>query len=101
MKIETLRIQNYKSWIDSGELPLHPGKNIVVGQNNAGKSSILEILSLTAGHKPHRSLETVPDQNSQSNHSSKIDITLSFSEGEIMSILRSVRRQYFIPSTQV
>lgn len=55
MRFQTLEITNYKSF-DAGS-PMHfgPGFNIVVGQNNTGKSAILEGFSIsTFGNIPHR-----------------------------------------------
>lgn len=42
MRIERFRIQNCKSFIDSGEVELSGGFNVLVGANNVGKTALLE-----------------------------------------------------------
>ena len=46
MFFETARIENYKSFRDSGEFRLAPRRTVIVGRNDAGKSSLLEALSV-------------------------------------------------------
>lgn len=47
MQIESIRIRNYKGFADSGEVHFGTGFNVLVGQNNSGKSALLEALRLT------------------------------------------------------
>ncbi|PZQ63876.1 MAG: hypothetical protein DI570_07575 [Phenylobacterium zucineum] len=55
MKFEAIRIQNYKGFDDSGLVYLHPNWNVVVGQNNAGKTAFIEGLRLSDNlDKPHK-----------------------------------------------
>ncbi len=58
--IASIQITNYKSYRESSELKLTTGINIITGQNNAGKTALLEALSLNISDKPHRSVATVP-----------------------------------------
>jgi hypothetical protein len=60
MYINKFRLTNYKSYSDSGEVEFKPGFNIIVGQNNAGKTALLEALTLQFNGIPHRTIETVP-----------------------------------------
>lgn len=46
MKIKKLVLQNYKSFKDRTEIKFNEGLNILVGDNEAGKSTILEALHL-------------------------------------------------------
>ena len=46
MFIEELYIENYKVFKGGFTLPLQQGVNIVVGDNEAGKSTILEAINL-------------------------------------------------------
>jgi predicted ATPase len=56
VKITRLRLQNYKSYRDSGYIELSPNFTVVIGKNNSGKSALLQGLRFTdAGTKPHRS----------------------------------------------
>lgn len=46
MKIEKLVLQNYKSFKDRTVIEFNEGLNILVGDNEAGKSTILEAVHL-------------------------------------------------------
>ena len=41
MKITRFQVRNFKSFLDSGEVALKPGFNVITGQNSAGKTSML------------------------------------------------------------
>jgi predicted ATPase len=56
--IKAARIKTYKSFLDSGPIALTAGLNVIVGQNNVGKTALLEALALAPTDKPHRSLTT-------------------------------------------
>lgn len=59
MKIENLRITNYKGFRDSGEINFGRGFNVIVGQNNSGKTALLETLRFNATPpRPYRGLST-------------------------------------------
>lgn len=45
MRVKSIRIQNFRSFVDSGEIPLGQ-VNVVIGANNSGKSSVLRALHL-------------------------------------------------------
>jgi len=58
MQIDSLRIQNYKGFSDSGEIQFGSGFNVLIGQNNSGKSALLEALRLTdTASVPHSSVQ--------------------------------------------
>jgi predicted ATPase len=65
MQLQSVQVLNYKSFRDSGEIPLDPGFNVIVGKNDAGKSALVEALSLQAQSKPHRSLFSLPERDSR------------------------------------
>lgn len=46
MKIEKLVLENYKSFKNRTEIKFNEGLNILVGDNEAGKSTILEAIHL-------------------------------------------------------
>ncbi len=60
MYLSSFRIENYKSFRTTDVISLTPGFNVIVGQNNAGKTALVEALSLTGGNVPHRSLIALP-----------------------------------------
>lgn len=60
MRIARIEINNYKSFLASGPIDFAPGFNVIVGKNDAGKSALIEALSLRYDYKPHLTLETSP-----------------------------------------
>jgi len=75
-RINKLMLQNFKKF-DSLHLQFHPGKNVLIGDNEAGKSSILMALDLTLNASRSRveslGLESLLSQRAVNNF---------FSEGE-------------------
>ncbi|MEN2468589.1 ATP-dependent nuclease [Burkholderia sp. GS2Y] len=61
MHISKITLSNYRSFSDITEIYLQPGMNLVLGENNSGKSTILQGLSLDSiSYEPHLSLNTKP-----------------------------------------
>ena len=54
-----------------------PGINIIVGRNNAGKTSLLELLTLKLENQPHKSLKMLLTKSSIIKEESKIKFSLS------------------------
>jgi ABC-type cobalamin/Fe3+-siderophores transport system ATPase subunit len=53
MKLEAFRIQNFRSVIDSGWISLSPdGVTVLVGQNESGKTSVLQALHCVLSRAP-------------------------------------------------
>lgn len=63
MQIAKFSATNYKSIRELTAFELSDGFNIVTGQNAAGKTALLELLSLNFSSNPHRSLEPVINFN--------------------------------------
>lgn len=59
MKISALRVVNYKGFLDSGFVELSNSWNVIVGQNNAGKTAFIEGFRLNRNsyNKPHRNID--------------------------------------------
>ena len=55
MKLTKLRIEGFQSFSDSGELEFLDGINLIIGQNNAGKSALLRAMLPTLSDDRHRS----------------------------------------------
>ena len=97
MQISSFQIVNYKSYRDSGELQLSTGFNVLVGQNNAGKSTLLEALGLKFASKPHRSLSALPRVTSPVNPTSSAKAALTVTREELKDILLSINGPFFVP----
>ena len=55
MQLRSLRVRGFQSFADSGEILLGEGINLVIGQNNSGKSSLLRSLQPQLSDDRHRS----------------------------------------------
>ncbi|WP_081085099.1 ATP-dependent nuclease [Burkholderia territorii] len=61
MFISGVTIENFRSFPAKVEVTFSPGMNLILGENNAGKSAILEAFSLNEiPYNPHLSMETKP-----------------------------------------
>lgn len=50
MKILSVRVKNFRSIVDSGCVPLsHDGVTVFVGQNESGKTSLLDAINCVVG----------------------------------------------------
>jgi len=58
MYLSKIRVIDYKSFRDSGEIEFKQGINLIVGQNNSGKTTLLEALEIKIKDIPHRSVNT-------------------------------------------
>jgi predicted ATP-dependent endonuclease of OLD family len=54
MHISKIRIKNYKSFVDSGGTHFSPGVNVIIGPNSAGKTALLQAVSLRIKNSPTR-----------------------------------------------
>lgn len=57
MLIETLELISYGPFEESGVMKFEPGMNLIVGQNNSGKSALLKSLRIDPIDNPHRNRE--------------------------------------------
>jgi energy-coupling factor transporter ATP-binding protein EcfA2 len=100
MYISRFQVSNYKSFYESPVLQLGTGFNIITGQNNAGKTALLEALTLPFTSSPHRSIKTVPSKTARVNPVCKIELSFVVDAAEIRELL-STPGQYFIPFPRV
>jgi hypothetical protein len=96
MKIVRFSIQNYKCFRDETTLDLNPGFNIITGQNNAGKTALLEALSLKFEQHPHRSSLTVRTPVMHPNPQALVGVRFEIGQDEWNEIL-SLPGRSFIP----
>jgi predicted ATP-dependent endonuclease of OLD family len=87
MRIIGCKIENYKSFFLSEEIPFTAGFNVIVGQNNVGKTALVEALSLRFSDKPHRSLRTVPYIQTPVPSNSHVTLMIELTREELGSFL--------------
>ena len=96
MWISEFQLNNYKSYLNSGTLKLSPGINVIVGRNHAGKTALLEGLSLHFPVKVYRSSKIKRSSTSSYDESSWAVVSLSIVRGELFEILRG-SREFSVP----
>ncbi len=85
MKIGWLKLQNYKSYRDSGKIEFAPDFTVIVGKNNSGKSALLQGLRFrNAGAKPHRS--PLVDRDVALDPTSKFEVEVLFDWDELEKV---------------
>ncbi|HVV43597.1 MAG TPA: AAA family ATPase, partial [Bryobacteraceae bacterium] len=98
MLISEFQIQNFKSYRETERVALTSGINIVTGQNNAGKTALLEAVSMSnPNHMPHRSMRSVPAVTGQVDPDSIVSLTATLSTSEFLYALRGKRIQIPLP----
>jgi AAA domain, putative AbiEii toxin, Type IV TA system/AAA ATPase domain len=90
MRISSFRIENYKSFANSGPVNLSSGMNIVTGQNNAGKTALLQALSLEFEWSEHRSLTTTTTDGITTPTRSLIEFEVDISGKELAELTQGV-----------
>jgi len=93
------QLYNYKSFADSGVLTLKPGFNILTGQNNAGKTALLEGMGLRFPGRPHRSPLPLAPQPSRGLASSWARLRFRINRSEIEEFFQS-RDSFYIPQAE-
>lgn len=96
MKLLTAQIKNYKCFIDSGEICFASGFNIFIGQNDAGKSALLDALSTRITHVPHRSLASAPHAHTADDPQTTVDCTYAVS-AEDLQVFFSQQKAVSLP----
>jgi hypothetical protein len=77
MYIRSISASNFKSFNERQELLFESGFNLILGGNNSGKSTVLEVLDLGVLNEPHRSVITVPRFGDAPRGESKLELTVS------------------------
>jgi len=83
MHISKFNIQNYKSFFSTSDVELHKGINIITGQNNAGKTALLQAISLVFASHPHKSTKTLRTVQTIISPQSIVNIELTLSKEEL------------------
>jgi predicted ATPase len=87
MYISRFQVANYKSFREPKALEFTPGFNVISGQNNAGKTALLEALGLTFAPHPHRSIKTVPVRDAVPDQWSRADVSFALSGKELRELM--------------
>ena len=98
MYISKFQVLNFKSYRDSNEIEFKPGFNIITGQNSAGKTALLEAMTLQITSSPHRSLRTVPTPGIVPPQDSSVRVTFSVTRDELFTFLRG--QTFLLPEPQ-
>jgi predicted ATPase len=88
--LSRFKLTNFKSFRETTPIEFTAGLNVIVGQNNAGKSSLLEALTLQPGWNPHKSPLTMTFDGAPPIQQSSIDVSLSVSRGELLEIMKGM-----------
>lgn len=97
MKISEFQIKNYKCFRDTGPITLSPCMNIVTGQNNAGKTVLLQALELNFPGAAHRSIASLPQKGGLLIGPSEVHFTVSLSGDELRAITERGNFRFTIP----
>lgn len=99
MLVRSLRVENYKSFADSGTVALDEGFNILVGQNNSGKTGFLDGLRMHQNlAKPHRS--QIREKGSPPNPISFFELTIHATPKELRDKFLGHGNPVWIPIDQ-
>ena len=91
MYLNEIEIENYKCFNHPTKLKLKNGINIIVGQNNVGKTSLFEALQLKFEDNPYLSVET--HRETKKHNNSKITVVFTFTREELIDTLIKTRNQ--------
>jgi recombinational DNA repair ATPase RecF len=87
MHIKSFEITNYKSFLASGLVELSAGFNVIVGQNNVGKTAFAEAMSLSFDDRPHRSPRTAPTPNTLLGGTSRVRVEIELSREGLINVI--------------
>jgi AAA domain, putative AbiEii toxin, Type IV TA system/AAA ATPase domain len=98
MRIKSATVKNYKSFPASQttRVVFSSGINVIVGQNNAGKTALLEALSLRPKNIQHRSLSTHPRPDAVVPDAPIVGAEFVFEPQEVLELLADGRSPFAI-----
>lgn len=100
MFLKEIKIENYKSFREAITLQLGPGMNLIAGQNNSGKTALLEAMQLEIPVKPHKSEATVEIPGRETNDTSTAEALVQVSRNELIAMLQPYE-QCHIPAPRL
>jgi DNA repair ATPase RecN len=96
MRIASFSVENYKCFARTQTIDLADGLTVIVGPNDAGKTALMEALSLGFGARPHRSLATAPESGSPNPSPSVVRMTFSLERAELWEFLKIAQDLYLV-----
>lgn len=94
MRIDSIRITNFKCFAATDEILLSTGFNVIVGQNNAGKTALVQALGVRFDDVPHRSLDTARTPTAWVDPMSEVVIALELERDELAEIVLNDLHNY-------
>src|SRR5688500_11032936 len=100
MRLHSVSVTNYKCFRARTTVILQPGFNIIIGRNNAGKSALIEALSLRFAGRPHRSAATIPHVSDEYDRTSAVEATIAMHGNELRRIAENAQGNFgvWVPS---
>ena len=77
MFLKELKIKNFRL-IKEATFKFSPGINILIGENNAGKTTVLDALRICLGYKEQNALRVVKEDFKGDNEFKDIEFDLSY-----------------------
>lgn len=88
MRLTSITLSNYKSFMDEGRVEIGSGFNLFIGANNSGKTTMLEALDLQADKiMLHRSIWSMPEFNDQAQGRSSLKISIETTLQELRGLV--------------
>jgi AAA domain, putative AbiEii toxin, Type IV TA system/AAA ATPase domain len=97
MYINRFKVTNYKSFRESSPVDFTPGINVVVGQNSAGKTAIIEALSMLPLRNRHRSPSTSIFEGGPVPQVSTAEFSFSLGQEELREIIIAYAQPLLLP----
>ncbi len=98
MRIELVSIESYKSFWARQTFQFEPGFNLLVGANNAGKTTVLDVIDLDFNlNEPHRSAATIPNFGGLNNQHAATEVALVARFRELRKLVGS--NHLYLPIT--
>jgi len=94
MHITRAKITSYSSFADSEWIAFSPDLNIIVGENNSGKSALLSALRPPLVNKPHRNPANYLPGNITP---SRLDVDISCGKHEFLSRISAANLEFRMP----
>ena len=102
MRIDSVAIANYKSYLEKQTIHFEPGFNLLLGTNNAGKTTVLDVLDMEINlNEPHRSERTIPIYGGHTSNPSQLEVTLATKFSELWQIAGASQLYLPIPSGKI